>query len=380
MRVRAALQGLLFAALVLGLGLGLVGTGVIEPSTLAARTRGAGDRGLVPLRYDTILRESSGERVWIDTDAACGQEQRTDPDDCLAIALLAQARNVEVVGISTVFGNATRPIVDVTVHTLVRLLPERAGTLPTVWSGASSPFAGSGWEQPTPATAGLERGLSAGPLTIVALGPLTNIAEFLRRRPELATRVTRIVVVMGRRPGHLFHPSEGARAPSFFGHGPVFRDFNFALDPAAARVVVSSAIDLALVPYDAARGIEFGPEDMATLEHSGHLGQWLASTLRPWLAYWRRDIGRAGFYPFDMVAATVLTDPASMRCAEVLAWIGRDDRVPFAGLQGQTLLVSDPRSPSTAGDAPGRRALYCAAPQPELKIAALRRLAAAARQ
>ena len=37
-------------------------------------------------------------RVWIDTDAACGVGRTTDPDDCFAILLLAQARAVEVVG------------------------------------------------------------------------------------------------------------------------------------------------------------------------------------------------------------------------------------------------------------------------------------------
>ncbi|MGH6913121.1 MAG: hypothetical protein ACREH3_05395, partial [Geminicoccales bacterium] len=43
-------------------------------------------------------------RIWIDTDAACGHGRTTDPDDCLAILLLARAPGVEVVGISTVHG------------------------------------------------------------------------------------------------------------------------------------------------------------------------------------------------------------------------------------------------------------------------------------
>jgi len=45
-------------------------------------------------------------RVWIDTDAACGHARTADPDDCLAILLLARSPGVELVGISTVFGNA----------------------------------------------------------------------------------------------------------------------------------------------------------------------------------------------------------------------------------------------------------------------------------
>ena len=46
-------------------------------------------------------------RLWVDTDAACGQRSRTDPDDCFALLLLAQSAEVEILGISTVFGNAT---------------------------------------------------------------------------------------------------------------------------------------------------------------------------------------------------------------------------------------------------------------------------------
>ena len=42
--------------------------------------------------------------------------------------------------------------------------------------------------------------------------------------------VVRLVSVMGRRPGHIFHPSEGEGDGILFGHGPVFRDLNFDLD------------------------------------------------------------------------------------------------------------------------------------------------------
>jgi hypothetical protein len=64
---------------------------------------------------------------------------------------------------------------------------------------------------------------------VVALGPLTNLAAVLDARPELRSRVARVVAVMGRRPGHVFHPAEGAGGGLLFGHGPVFRDFNFDL-------------------------------------------------------------------------------------------------------------------------------------------------------
>ncbi len=42
-------------------------------------------------------------RIWVDTDAACGEGPRTDPDDCLAIWHLVRQADLTVAGISTVF-------------------------------------------------------------------------------------------------------------------------------------------------------------------------------------------------------------------------------------------------------------------------------------
>lgn len=76
-------------------------------------------------------------RVWIDTDAACGQDRRTDPDDCFAILLLTQQKAVEVVGVSTVFGNA--PLAD-TDRITRALMATIAGDRPSisVYRGAST--------------------------------------------------------------------------------------------------------------------------------------------------------------------------------------------------------------------------------------------------
>lgn len=367
-RVRAALAAALLA--------------VVALLTLAmpVETWRTGDQGLVPLRYDTPFGAlaATPQRVWIDTDAACGHGERTDPDDCLALALLARAQGIEVAGVATVFGNARRDVVDATVEELAALLAvDRSAALP-VWRGAAaaSDQDDDSADEPsrTPAHTALVAALEQAPLTIVALGPLTNIAAVLRDRPDLAARVTRLVAVMDRRPGHLFHPAEGVPARSFLGHGPVFRDFNFALDTAAARAVIESAVALTLVPYDAARSIEITPDDVAALHSAGAAGRWLAPRLQPWLAYWREQIGRDGFYPFDLIAAAALVEPQSMRCARVRAWIGKDDRLLLPGLRPTALLVDDASTPTA--DA-ARAALYCAAPAAGFEAAMVSRLIAA---
>lgn len=50
-----------------------------------------GDQGLAPLTYQPAQPHSGTSGLWIDTDAACGHTERTDPDDCFAIALLVQS-------------------------------------------------------------------------------------------------------------------------------------------------------------------------------------------------------------------------------------------------------------------------------------------------
>jgi inosine-uridine nucleoside N-ribohydrolase len=312
-------------------------TTLLVTLALPVREWRTGDQGLMAL--DAAPEKATPpfpRRVWIDTDAACGHTPRTDPDDCFAIALLAR-ENIEIAGISTVAGNAPREVVQATTRALLSQLY------------LSTPLDGS-----------LERALREGPLTILALGPLTNVATVLKKNPDLGKNVARLIAVMGRRPGHIFHPAEGAGGGMLFGHGPVFRDFNFALDPQAAVSILQSGISLSLVPYDAARGIELTALDLDRLEQSL---PWIVQGSRAWLEYWRTDIGRDGFLPFDLLAAAYALEPSLLRCIAVRAWVGEDETLLWAP---QALLI-EPRPEGTA--------LYCGSARPHAKRAILERLA-----
>jgi purine nucleosidase len=196
------------------------------------RTGESEDRPLSLVRGGPHVDRPS--RVWIDTDAAC-IGSNADPDDCFAILVLLNSPDVEIVGISTVFGNAPLPVVDRTARDLVGRVVGSSNIL--VHSGSSTALEA---ERPTsiePAHAALKRALEGGPLTIVCLGPLTKVAATLRR-PDLAGNIGLLVSVMGRRPGHVFHPAEGKSSSGIlFGHGPVFRDFNFSKDQTSASIV-----------------------------------------------------------------------------------------------------------------------------------------------
>jgi inosine-uridine nucleoside N-ribohydrolase len=289
----------------------------------------------------------------VDTDAACGFTPRTDADDCLALWLLLNTRlRSRIVGVATVHGNAPLDVTDTVTRTVVSLLNGGPGKPIAVRRGSRAPINGEP-QASSPAATTLTRALENGPLTILALGPLTNVAHVLTTNPRLVSNVEELISVMGRRPGHLFHPSEGSGRGAFLGHGPVFRDFNFSADADAAEALVAANLKMTLVPYDAAKSVEITDADLRRLAAHGKAGEWVASRARGWLEYWRGDIGREGFYPFDLMAAAYLLAPALFRCADVRAWVGKDPILFVPLLRPAALLVE-----ADAPEAPGRTT-YC---------------------
>ena len=250
--------------------------------------------------------------VWIDTDAACGYRATADPDDCFALLVLVGASELAVVGVSTVFGNA--PLEDSDRITR-RVFEEWRGDAlpPAVFKGLAHPLDELALETMPEGVLALRDALSNGPIRIVALGPLTNIAAAIRGRLTLARNIVEVIAVMGKREGHLFHPSEGARVNLLFGHGPIFQDLNFARDVLAVRTLMNSGVRITLLPYELARQVSLTGEDVTRFERAGGGLAWVARSSRGWLAYWRTVVGRDGFYPFDLLAAAYAIDDRHLR-------------------------------------------------------------------
>lgn len=315
-----------------------------------------------PLRYSSVDRMAfAAARIWIDTDAACGSGARRDPDDCLALWSLAREFGDAVVGISTVFGNARLEVTDRITRELVDHLRHDGTTMPPVYRGCAVPMRHPDCAG-TPGTDGagsaLMAALHGGELTVIALGPLTNIAAALERGPALVHRISRVIAVMGRRPGHRFHPTENrSRRAILFGHGPVFRDLNFELDVAAAEAVIRAGVPLTLVPYAVARRVLMTEGDLDRVAASGRAGAWVAARSRAWLEFWQRDVGLDGFYPFDLMAAAYVRTPAAFRCAEVKAWVGGDPLFPWFNQAPALLVTQDDTLPEAAPVSAA--ALYC---------------------
>ena len=339
----------------LTLGLALIVVALVATLAMPVQLWRTGRMSVPPLTLSAPPAIESPDRIWLDTDAACGHTPHTDVDDCVAVWLLATRSDPEIAGVSTVFGNAPLDVTDSVTRELVGQIAQdrRSGPI-AVHRGLPDARTTA---QHTAAHDALIRALDAGPLTIVALGPVTNVATALTARPDLEKNVQRIVAVMGRRVGHLFHPSEGSGRGSFLGHGPVFRDFNFSEDPEAVQAIVRMNVPLTLIPYDAARAVEIADEDLRHIATQDDAGAWIASRSRQWLEYWQSEIGRAGFYPFDLMAAAYVAAPSLFRCAAVRAWVGTDPLLFVPLLRPKALLVDRLEAPAADGPAD----LYCPA-------------------
>jgi purine nucleosidase len=188
----------------------------------------------------------------IDTDTAS--------DDAVALIMALRHPEVEVVGITTVAGNVG--VRQATWNALYTA--ELCGSSVPVYSGAEKPlkrkhqsadwFHGRdglsdhgyqpsirrGVEKLEAAEAILEAVEAYPGLVMVTLGPLTNVALALQKRPEIAKNVSRCVVMGG--------------APCCEGNVTPAAEYNIWCDPEAARVVARSGLPVEMVGWHLCRG------------------------------------------------------------------------------------------------------------------------------
>jgi inosine-uridine nucleoside N-ribohydrolase len=216
----------------------------------------------------------TGEPVLVDCDPG--------HDDVLAI--LTAARFAELVGITTVGGNAA--LEHTTRNALVTC--ELAGIHTEVHSGAAGPLSGptrdathvhgsaglDGVEIPEPVTvtAGddapgfiVECARRTPDLWIVAVGPLTNVALALQRAPELPNHIAGISIMGG----------------GTFGNATAAAEFNIWADPEAADIVLRSGARIRMCGLDLTHQVCADDAFVARLEQfATPLGDFVGGLLR----------------------------------------------------------------------------------------------------
>ncbi len=242
--------------------------------------------------------------VWIEVDAGCTARGLHDVDDCIALVQALRSPELEVRGISATYGNVDR----VEAAKAARRVLELVGGARPVALGAAAPLgaSGAGCTAPSDAERSLARALERERLTIVALGPLTTVASLLRHRPDLASRIERVVAVAGRREGRRLRPN---RWLPF-----AFADLNFERDPDAFARVIEAGVPLVLAPFELGRQVTLGGGDLAHLRHGSAASRWLGDRSRRWLAAWQLGLWQAGFSPFDALAVGLVVEPHAFDC------------------------------------------------------------------
>jgi pyrimidine-specific ribonucleoside hydrolase len=185
---------------------------------------------------------------------------------------------------------------------------------------------------PRPAVVALAELLlsSDGPVTVAAIGPLTNIALLLAVFPEAAARIARLVVMGG---------SAGRG-----GNVTAAAEFNIWSDPEAAAAVFGSTLPTVMVGLDVTLPTVLTEGGIARFAAAGPTGATAAAILQQYLDHARDAYGTAGVVVHDALALTEAIAPGT------LGTVRRDvvvDTTLGSG-RGQTLVDRRTVSPSPA--------------------------------
>jgi purine nucleosidase/pyrimidine-specific ribonucleoside hydrolase len=135
-------------------------------------------------------------------------------------------------------------------------------------------------------------------LSLIALGPLTNLADALAADQKRTKRLREVVIMGGaiRVPGNITPAAE----------------FNIFVDPDAAGRVFTSGLPMKLVPLDVTEEVllESGEIEELARKMEPHLGIFLSDCTSKAVEHMERVKGIAGIYLHDPLAVGVTIDPS----------------------------------------------------------------------
>lgn len=240
----------------------------------------------------------------------------TDPghDDALAILMTVLSNQFDILAVTTVAGNSSLEKVTRNAQAILNLLQS---DIP-VFSGRLSPLK----RKLVTAVVHGESGLAGfdtsateflmtqdapekmvemiakypGEVTILALGPLSNVARAISLDSTFAHEVKR-VVIMG---GAIDVPGNKNRVA----------EFNFFVDPEAAEVVMMSGAEIVLVPLDACNKVVLQADDFRQVQNT-ELQSILLPMMEHFVAGLISDEGTSGILVYDALAAYFLLNPSA---------------------------------------------------------------------
>jgi len=262
----------------------------------------------------------SNRTVIIDTDMAF--------DDWGAILYLLNRQNISVKAI-TISGTGesscekgvehARQLLDLVSYPNIPVACGRETPLkgnhiyPEVWRKEADSLMGAKLPEPTARSLSVnavdllasEIRNSSAKVTVLTLGPLTNLAEAIQRDPDLISRIEMIYIMGGavKVPGNIqtnWVPIENRVA-----------EWNIFIDPRAANVVFRSGAPITLIPLDATNYAPLTPSfyDRLRRKHSGSAANFIFDILKRH----RRLVDSGEFFFWDQLAAAILSDESLAR-------------------------------------------------------------------
>ncbi len=229
----------------------------------------AATNGAIPSLQNTTA--SAPQRVIFDTDFVVPPQ-----DDGMALIFAVKSPELQILGITTVAGNDT---MQRATSDALRTLEICGRSDIPVYRGANRPLVhekslwdttvhGRWWSDEAPPTPPggfakkqaesesavdfMIRAVNANPgeITIIALGPLTNVATAIRQEPGFSQKVKKLAIMGGA--FDVLSDGGGNVTPN--------AEFNIWVDPEAAQVVMHSGIPIVLTPLNVTRKTHFSKE------------------------------------------------------------------------------------------------------------------------
>ncbi|WP_156252617.1 nucleoside hydrolase [Pseudactinotalea terrae] len=241
-------------------------------------------------------------------------------DDAVALAMVVASPELDLIGVTTLAGNASLAHTTANAGALLELLglpaelpfhTGHAGPLARVQREPDEPIHGPGGmgdielpapRQPRPGHAvdWLAETIRERPgeVTIIAIGPLTNVAGLLLHHPDVAPLIGDVVVMGG--------------AAFVQGNLTARAEFNFHADPEAARYVAESGVPLRIVPLDVTRRALVTGEDIDRLRAAGGIAALMGDMLAYLARGFERRHGIRACAVHDALAVAALLEPELM--------------------------------------------------------------------
>lgn len=232
-------------------------------------------------------------------------------DDALALTMAVASEQIELLGVTTSAGNQTP---DKTLNNALRML--------TLLDAMDIPVAGGnhrplmrdlkiadyvhgetgldGADLPEPAFEPVDQPAvelitdilraQSEPVTLVVTGPMTNIALFLRVHPELENKIKQIVFMGGA-------TGQGNVQPT--------TEFNMAVDPEAAKIVINEGIPLVMAGLNVTLKAQICPDD---LEKIRKINNRVAQAITGQMEFYGKWYGQEEFG----LAGTPVHDPCTI--------------------------------------------------------------------